>query len=302
MGGASSLSREHHVDIDTGQALHQVRRQQESLDSIIARRIALQELVSEGRIPTGAMNGRLSQASRRSGASSQELTIQAKCSSCNAMNQFTTSSSSTLSRVKVRCGACSEEFQAQIPSSSQTEGPTARLTTLRLCRRCGMLNQFTLTEQERLNASMQCGNCGHVVEASDRQRGASSSSSPRRSLEQLMQDPRFTRGPMVRIPINGQQRALPLALLLVIMANERRAANTRHNGADSSDVAALPTRKLDSLDHLGEQTKCLVCLDEFADGDDLKTMPCLHFYHQRCLEQWLSTNNSCPVCKTPVGQ
>jgi E3 ubiquitin-protein ligase RNF115/126 len=74
------------------------------------------------------------------------------------------------------------------------------------------------------------------------------------------------------------------------------------NAAQSSDIAALPTRKLDGTQRLGEQNKCLICLDEFGEGDDVKTLPCLHIYHQKCVEQWLRTDNSCPVCKTPIGQ
>merc|ERR1712209_366179 len=88
-------------------------------------------------------------------------------------------------------------------------------------------------------------------------------------------------GPMVRINIGGQRRAVPLALLLALMADERT------NRADSSDIAALPTRRLEGGANLGEQTKCLICLEEFGDGDELKTLPCLHFYHKKCVDQWL---------------
>merc|ERR1712062_394856 len=81
------------------------------------------------------------------------------------------------------------------------------------------------------------------------------------------------------------------------MAQER----DQGNAAQVSDIAALPTRKLAAAENLGEQTKCLICLDEFKDGDDVKTLPCLHIYHQKCIERWLSTDNSCPVCKTSIG-
>lgn len=103
-------------------------------------------------------------------------------------------------------------------------------------------------------------------------------------------------GPLVRITVGGQRRYVPLALLLALM-NEQR-----DNSANDADIAALPTRKLEGTQGLGEQTKCLICLEEFGNGDDIKTLPCLHIYHQRCVERWLHTDNSCPVCKTPIGQ
>lgn len=34
----------------------------------------------------------------------------------------------------------------------------------------------------------------------------------------------------------------------------------------------------------------------------MKTMPCMHMYHSKCIDRWLATSNSCPVCKTPIGQ
>jgi len=106
-------------------------------------------------------------------------------------------------------------------------------------------------------------------------------------------------GPMVRVNVGGQRRLVPLALLLALMAEEA----DKSNPAQQTDIAALPTRKLEANGNLnlGEQTKCSVCLEEFGDGDDLKTLPCLHIYHQKCIEQWLCTDNSCPICKTPIG-
>lgn len=102
---------------------------------------------------------------------------------------------------------------------------------------------------------------------------------------------------MVRVNVGGQRRLIPLVLLLALMADEANKGNP----AQGSDIAALPTQKLAAGANLGEQTKCLICLEEFKDGDDLKTLPCLHIYHQKCIERWLGTDNSCPICKTPIG-
>merc|ERR1719210_94571 len=102
---------------------------------------------------------------------------------------------------------------------------------------------------------------------------------------------------MIEITVGGRRRAIPQERLLALVAQER----IQGNHAQASDIAALPTRKLAAAENLGEQTKCLICLDEFNDGDDVKTLPCLHIYHQKCIERWLNTDNSCPVCKTVIG-
>lgn len=103
---------------------------------------------------------------------------------------------------------------------------------------------------------------------------------------------------MVRINIGGQRRLVPLSLLLAVMAEEAE----RNNSAQATDIAALPTSKKTETMNMGAQKQCMVCLEDFANGDDLKTLPCLHIYHQACIERWLGTDNSCPVCKTPIGE
>jgi hypothetical protein len=47
----------------------------------------------------------------------------------------------------------------------------------------------------------------------------------------------------------------------------------------------------------GDQTKCPVCLEDFTEGECLKSLPCVHFYHKDCIDSWLMVGHNCPVCK-----
>jgi len=58
-----------------------------------------------------------------------------------------------------------------------------------------------------------------------------------------------------------------------------------------------------------EEEKCIICLEEFADGDRLRVLPCDHLFHMGCIDKWLSGTFShhecftsgCPTCKkTPT--
>ncbi|KAK1629271.1 hypothetical protein QYE76_003586 [Lolium multiflorum] len=43
---------------------------------------------------------------------------------------------------------------------------------------------------------------------------------------------------------------------------------------------------------------CAVCLEDFAAGGrKLRTMPCSHSFHQRCIFVWLLVNRRCPMCR-----
>lgn len=84
----------------------------------------------------------------------------------------------------------------------------------------------------------------------------------------------------------------------------RRSSPTQPmNAADESDIAALPVQKVRSgASHLGNQTSCTICIEDFKDGDDVKTLPCLHLYHTSCIDAWLRRSNDCPICKMHVGK
>lgn len=62
-------------------------------------------------------------------------------------------------------------------------------------------------------------------------------------------------------------------------------------------VNNLPTCKYDGTPLPGQQTNCPVCLGEFSEGEELKSLPCVHFYHKSCIDSWLMVGHACPVCK-----
>ncbi|KAH7548078.1 hypothetical protein JRO89_XS14G0063600 [Xanthoceras sorbifolium] len=48
---------------------------------------------------------------------------------------------------------------------------------------------------------------------------------------------------------------------------------------------------------------CSICLSEFKDGEAIRLLPeCLHSFHVPCIDMWLVSHSSCPLCRadTPV--
>ena len=50
-------------------------------------------------------------------------------------------------------------------------------------------------------------------------------------------------------------------------------------------------------------SKCMICLVDYEPGEELRTMPCMHFFHRECIDRWLLKQGStCPICKFNVRQ
>lgn len=49
-----------------------------------------------------------------------------------------------------------------------------------------------------------------------------------------------------------------------------------------------------------EADKCTICLSEFEQEEDVRRLPCMHLFHVECVDQWLSQNKRCPICRVDI--
>lgn len=47
----------------------------------------------------------------------------------------------------------------------------------------------------------------------------------------------------------------------------------------------------------GSARTCSICMEQYAGGEEVKTLPCLHCFHSACVDHWLREHHTCPVCK-----
>jgi hypothetical protein len=72
----------------------------------------------------------------------------------------------------------------------------------------------------------------------------------------------------------------------------------RDNPTDQEIMNELPETKIEDVNKLDPEKKnCVICLEDFKNGDKATVLPCIHLFHTTCIQNWLKTQNSCPICK-----
>lgn len=46
--------------------------------------------------------------------------------------------------------------------------------------------------------------------------------------------------------------------------------------------------------------RCPICMNEFQQSDPIRLLPCMHYYHTRCIDEWLMRSITCPNCMQRV--
>jgi len=123
-----------------------------------------------------------------------------------------------------------------------------------------------------------------------------------------------------------------LCLILICLRGTARWSIRRHNasasqrtedgsnrnlgsrGRDSNSgltTSTLQQLKQYSFRRVGSRAKadkyqtmeCSICMEAFQDGECVRELPmCGHIFHSECIDEWLSLNGSCPICRRDIAE
>ncbi|KAJ3681775.1 hypothetical protein LUZ60_014348 [Juncus effusus] len=91
-------------------------------------------------------------------------------------------------------------------------------------------------------------------------------------------------------------------------------SNTRNTGTSTTQVLSdeekitlinsLPLFRLSSqLSVLPKSRDCAICCDPFSLDAELRLLPaCSHAFHRPCVDPWLKSNPSCPICRSSIAR
>ncbi|XP_027364716.1 E3 ubiquitin-protein ligase ATL6-like [Abrus precatorius] len=81
-----------------------------------------------------------------------------------------------------------------------------------------------------------------------------------------------------------------------------RTCTCSHGNIPPEILSTFPIFSHSSLNHLRreleETLQCAICLNDFTFHDTLRLLPhCNHVFHPPCIDAWLSSHATCPVCR-----
>ncbi|CAN6820231.1 unnamed protein product, partial [Brassica oleracea] len=129
--------------------------------------------------------------------------------------------------------------------------------------------------------------------------------------------------PLLNPPISNGGVSLGFPGLLYCWAYKRYCVTDKDHGLGTSDdhfiinitelasvnpsilIRSIPIRSIPIVDFnprkFEDCVECVLCLSDLADGDKAKLLPsCKHWFHAHCIDAWLESQATCPICKTRV--
>ncbi|KAF9508324.1 hypothetical protein BS47DRAFT_236245 [Hydnum rufescens UP504] len=78
---------------------------------------------------------------------------------------------------------------------------------------------------------------------------------------------------------------------------------------DDIEHSGLPVVKTEKISEYAENgliatntiERCLVCLSDYEEQEDIRILSCKHAFHKDCVDKWMEVGrNNCPACRTKV--
>ncbi|XP_074369377.1 RING-H2 finger protein ATL78-like [Apium graveolens] len=87
-------------------------------------------------------------------------------------------------------------------------------------------------------------------------------------------------------------------------SNASSSTSLANKGITKKALKTFPVVKYSAeLKLPGLGAECVICLSEFTPKQHVKLLPkCNHGFHVKCIDRWLTSHSSCPICRNCLFQ
>lgn len=84
-----------------------------------------------------------------------------------------------------------------------------------------------------------------------------------------------------------------------LLSLAERLGDAKPRGLHKTDIERLQSYRFETTDREEgvDQSSCVVCMCDFEPRQVLRVLPCQHEFHSKCVDKWLKTNRTCPICR-----
>uniref|UniRef100_A0A0K0FUJ8 RING-type E3 ubiquitin transferase n=1 Tax=Strongyloides venezuelensis TaxID=75913 RepID=A0A0K0FUJ8_STRVS len=123
-----------------------------------------------------------------------------------------------------------------------------------------------------------------------------------RDITRLIDDPQ--RGNILDVSGNGITLGIGpnehvFEGILRMVENIDEVAHARRNRLSEVEVARIPIVEVTEEQEKNE-SQCTVCMDTFVKKELVYKLACKHIFHKQCLNPWVQSHRSCPVCRQEI--
>ncbi|XP_030462829.1 RING-H2 finger protein ATL40-like [Syzygium oleosum] len=99
---------------------------------------------------------------------------------------------------------------------------------------------------------------------------------------------------------NRARRGAAVHALALRVAHAQSSSEPPKTGLNPTVISSLPFFIFKRSDRQDDASaECAVCLSMLEDGETARELPnCKHIFHVECIDKWLSSQSTCPVCRT----
>lgn len=73
-----------------------------------------------------------------------------------------------------------------------------------------------------------------------------------------------------------------------------------HCYLSSEQLPIITVENKEQYSDINFSETCSICLEEFQDNPIIRLLPCNHYFHVECIDPWLISHGTCPLCKSNI--